>query len=62
MPNQLKNEKSPYLKQHENNPVNWLPLSIETLIMAKNEKKTISGVLCREKSKRWRTLSFRNCF
>ena len=37
MSNQLKNEKSPYLKQHENNPVNWLPWNKETLIKAKKE-------------------------
>ena len=41
MPNQLKNEKSPYLKQHENNPVDWLPWNKETLKKAKNEKKPI---------------------
>ncbi len=41
MSNQLKNEKSPYLKQHENNPVNWLPWNKETLIKAKKEKKPI---------------------
>ncbi len=41
MSNQLKNEKSPYLKQHENNPVDWLPWNNETLIKAKKEKKPI---------------------
>ncbi len=41
MPNKLKNEKSPYLKQHENNPVDWFPWSKETLLRAKNEKKPI---------------------
>ena len=41
MVNQLKNEKSPYLKQHENNPVNWLPWNKETLLKAKNKKKPI---------------------
>ena len=41
LPNQLKNEKSPYLKQHENNPVNWLPWNKETLSKAKTEKKPI---------------------
>ncbi len=40
MTNQLANEKSPYLKQHENNPVDWLPWSKETLLKAKNKKKT----------------------
>ena len=41
MTNQLKNENSPYLRQHENNPVNWMPWKKETLLMAKNEKKPI---------------------
>ena len=41
MSNQLKSEKSPYLKQHQNNPVNWLPWNKETLLKAKNEKKPI---------------------
>ena len=41
MSNQLKNEKSPYLKQHENNPVNWMPWNKNTLYKAKNEKKPI---------------------
>ena len=41
MPNKLKNEKSPYLKQHENNPVDWFPWNKETLEKAKNEKKPI---------------------
>ena len=41
MPNELKKEKSPYLKQHENNPVDWLPWKKETLEKAKKEKKPI---------------------
>ena len=41
MVNQLKNEKSPYLKQHENNPVNWKPWNKETLKLAKDKKKPI---------------------
>ena len=41
MANQLKNEKSPYLKQHENNPVDWLPWNKKTLQKAKDEKKPI---------------------
>ena len=41
MANKLKYEKSPYLKQHENNPVDWLPWDKETLTRAKNEKKPI---------------------
>ena len=41
MTNQLKNEKSPYLKQHENNPVDWFAWNKETLLKAKNERKPI---------------------
>ena len=41
MVNSLKNEKSPYLKQHENNPVDWLPWNRSTLNKAKKEKKPI---------------------
>ena len=41
MTNQLKNENSPYLRQHETNPVNWMPWKKETLLMAKKEKKPI---------------------
>ena len=41
MANELKFEKSPYLKQHENNPVQWLPWNKKTLEKAKNEKKPI---------------------
>ena len=41
MVNLLKNEKSPYLKQHENNPVNWMPWNKESLKLAKVEKKPI---------------------
>ena len=41
LPNQLKNQKSPYLKQHENNPVDWLPWNKNSLAKAKNERKPI---------------------
>ena len=41
MPNLLKKEKSPYLKQHENNPVDWYAWNKETLLKAKEEKKPI---------------------
>ena len=41
MVNSLKNERSPYLKQHENNPVDWLPWNRSTLNKAKKEKKPI---------------------
>ena len=41
MENQLKNELSPYLKQHKDNPVSWLPWKKESLEKAKSEKKPI---------------------
>ena len=41
MENKLKNEQSPYLKQHKDNPVNWLPWKKENLEKAKKEKKPI---------------------
>jgi hypothetical protein len=39
--NLLKNEKSPYLKQHENNPVHWFPWNKRALEKAKELKKPI---------------------
>jgi len=39
--NLLKNEKSPYLRQHENNPVHWYPWNKKTLEKAKELKKPI---------------------
>ena len=41
MSNILKNEKSPYLKQHEDNPVDWHAWNKETLKKAKDTKKPI---------------------
>ncbi len=41
MKNILKNEKSPYLKQHKDNPVSWLAWNKESLEKAKIEKKPI---------------------
>ena len=41
MSNLLKNEKSPYLKQHENNPVHWYSWGTEALTKAKELKKPI---------------------
>ena len=41
MENLLKNEKSPYLKQHENNPVHWYAWGKEALDQAKKSKKPI---------------------
>ena len=41
MENLLKNENSPYLKQHENNPVHWYPWGTKALKKAKELKKPI---------------------
>ena len=41
MSNLLKSEKSPYLKQHENNPVDWFPWNNKALEKAKELKKPI---------------------
>lgn len=39
--NKLSLEKSPYLKQHKDNPVNWYPWGEEAFAKARNEKKPI---------------------
>ncbi len=41
MENVLKHEKSPYLRQHKDNPVDWLAWNKESLEKAKKEKKPI---------------------
>ncbi len=41
MPNQLKHARSPYLRQHENNPVHWHEWNEETLELAKKSNKLI---------------------
>ena len=41
LPNKLKSESSPYLKQHEDNPVNWLAWNKDSLKKAQVEKKPI---------------------
>ncbi|WP_421774170.1 thioredoxin domain-containing protein [Gracilimonas sp.] len=41
MPNKLKNEKSPYLKQHADNPVDWYPWGEEAFKKAKAENKPV---------------------
>ncbi|MBL1407801.1 thioredoxin domain-containing protein [Sphingobacterium faecale] len=41
MANKLQNETSPYLKQHMNNPVQWMPWGEEALAKAKQENKLI---------------------
>jgi uncharacterized protein YyaL (SSP411 family) len=41
MPNRLSREKSPYLLQHADNPVDWLPWGEEAFAKARNESKPI---------------------
>jgi uncharacterized protein YyaL (SSP411 family) len=41
MANKLKHEKSPYLLQHVNNPVDWYPWSPEAFKLAKDQNKPI---------------------
>jgi len=39
--NRLSNEKSPYLLQHKDNPVDWHPWGEEALTKAKTENKPL---------------------
>lgn len=41
MQNHLKNQTSPYLLQHANNPVDWYPWSGEAFMRAKSEDKPV---------------------
>lgn len=41
MSNRLKNEDSPYLQQHKDNPVDWYPWGDEAFLRAKTENKAI---------------------
>jgi uncharacterized protein YyaL (SSP411 family) len=41
MPNRLATEKSPYLRQHADNPVAWLPWGDEALTKARTEGKPV---------------------
>jgi uncharacterized protein len=41
MPNSLANETSPYLRQHQDNPVDWLPWGDEALRRSREEDKPI---------------------
>jgi len=41
VPNRLAAEKSPYLRQHADNPVNWRPWGAEALALARAEGKPI---------------------
>jgi uncharacterized protein YyaL (SSP411 family) len=39
--NRLSSEKSPYLRQHAGNPVNWYPWGDEAFAAARREDKPI---------------------
>ncbi|HSH09128.1 MAG TPA: DUF255 domain-containing protein, partial [Oceanipulchritudo sp.] len=41
MPNQLQNEKSLYLRQHADNPVDWYPWGKEAFLKAREEDKPV---------------------
>ena len=41
MPNRLQNEKSEYLLQHKDNPVDWYPWGKEAFEKSKKEDKPI---------------------
>ena len=41
MPNALAHETSPYLLQHAENPVDWMPWSDEAFAKAKKEDKLV---------------------
>ena len=41
MPNALAQESSPYLRQHADNPVNWMPWSQQALDLAREQNKPI---------------------
>src|SRR5215217_6902685 len=41
MPNRLADETSPYLLQHKDNPVDWMPWSEEALARARAEDKPV---------------------
>lgn len=43
MTNRLASEKSPYLLQHKDNPVNWYPWSEEAFEAARREDKPFSS-------------------
>ena len=45
MTNKLKEERSPYLKQHKDNPVNWFAWNKESLEQDKKEKNQYFLVL-----------------
>ena len=39
--NLLSEETSPYLRQHQNNPVHWRPWNADALALAKKDNKPI---------------------
>ena len=41
MPNHLYSEKSPYLLQHSENPVDWYPWSDQAFLKAQSEGKPV---------------------
>ncbi|HCP83217.1 MAG TPA: hypothetical protein DIT88_02345, partial [Planctomycetaceae bacterium] len=41
MPNRLADQSSPYLLQHQDNPVDWYPWNDEALSRARQENKPI---------------------
>ena len=41
MPNELAHETSPYLLQHADNPVHWLPWNEASLALARDKDKPI---------------------
>ena len=41
MPNRLQLEKSPYLRQHADNPVDWYPWGEEAFEKARRENKPV---------------------
>ena len=41
MPNRLARETSPYLLQHQHNPVDWYPWGPEALARARDEDRPI---------------------
>ena len=44
MANELAGESSPYLRQHADNPVNWLPWSQQALDLAREQNKPIPAI------------------
>ena len=45
MPNRLQNEKSEYLLQHKDNPVDWFPWGKEDIVVCSHVSSVFCGVL-----------------